>query len=133
DAKQSVPVRVETADVAKKNLVEGARDYVFKLALVSSIEVVPSLGEDKLSARAVAGGLSIEVPLAGLIDVGAESARLTKELEKAQKEIDGLNRQLSNASFVDRAPKEVVAEKRQRLADYQDQATKLADSLKRLK
>jgi valyl-tRNA synthetase len=133
DAKQSVPVRVETTDTAKKNLLEGARDYVFKLAQVSSIEVVPSLGEDKLSARAVAGGLAIEVPLAGLIDVGAESARLTKELEKVQKEIDGLNGQLSNASFVERAPKEVVAEKRQRLADYQDQAAKLTDSLNRLR
>ena len=62
----------------------------------------------------------------------AERARLKKELEKAQREIDGLERKLSNASFVDRAPKEVVEENRRRLADYKDQAAKLTEALKRL-
>jgi valyl-tRNA synthetase len=133
DSKQSVPVRVATSDAATSALLEGARDYVFKLAQVSTIEIVPELGEDKLSARAVASGLAIEVPLAGVIDVEAESARLRKELAKAQKELEGLNRQLANASFVERAPKEVVAEKRQRLTDYKGQAAKLKDSLERLK
>jgi valyl-tRNA synthetase len=53
-------------------------------------------------------------------------------MEKVQREIDGLERKLSNASFVDRAPKDVVEENRRRLADYQDQAAKLAEGLKRL-
>jgi valyl-tRNA synthetase len=57
---------------------------------------------------------------------------LKKELEKAQREIDGLERKLSQASFVERAPKEVVEENRRRLADYQDQAAKLTEGLKRL-
>jgi len=80
----------------------------------------------------VAGGLALEVPLAGLIDVEAERARLKKDMEKVQREIDGLERKLNNSSFVDRAPKEVVEENRRRLADYQDQAAKLAEGLKRL-
>jgi valyl-tRNA synthetase len=75
---------------------------------------------------------SLEVPLAGLIDVEAERARLTKDLEKVNREIDSLERKLSNASFVERAPKEVVEENRKRLADYRDQAAKLTDSLNRL-
>src|SRR5581483_9477502 len=103
------------------------RDYIIKLAQVSLVEVVPVLSEDKMSARAVAGGLALEVPLAGLIDVDAERARLTKELEKAQREITNLERKLSQASFVERAPKEVVEENRRRLADYQDQAAKLSE------
>jgi valyl-tRNA synthetase len=96
------------------------------------MEIAPQLSGDKLAAQAVAGGLVLEVPLAGLIDVEAERARLTKAMEKAQAEIAKIERTLSNASFVDRAPKEVVEENRRRLAEYQDQAAKLADGLKRL-
>jgi valyl-tRNA synthetase len=53
-------------------------------------------------------------------------------MERVQREIAKIERQLGNASFVERAPKEVVEENRRRLADYQDQAAKLADALKRM-
>jgi valyl-tRNA synthetase len=132
DAKQTVPLRIATTDPDLTELLSGARDYIFKLAQVSQMEVVSHPSGDKLAARAVAGGMDIEVPLAGLIDVEAERARLKKELEKAQREIDNLQRKLSQASFVEKAPKEVVEENRRRLADYQDQASKLAEGLKRL-
>ena len=132
DAKQAVPVRIATDDVDLTQLLSDAREYIFKLAQVNQVEIAPKLSGDKLAAQAVAGGLALEVPLAGLIDVEAERTRLTKEMEKARREIDKLERTLSNASFVDRAPKEVVEENRRRLADYRDQAAKLADGLKRL-
>ena len=132
DAKQLVPVRVATADAELTKLLSEAREYIFKLAQVSHMEVVPQLSGDKLAAQAVAGGLALEVPLAGLIDVEAERARLKKEMEKVRREIDGLERKLSQASFVEKAPKEVVEENRRRLADYQQQADKLAEGLSRL-
>ena len=132
DAKQAVPLRVATTDPDVTKLLSEARDYIFKLAQVSQMEVVPAVGSDKLAAQAVAGGLALEVPLAGLIDVDSERARLTKESEKVRREIDGLERKLSQASFVERAPKEVVEENRRRLADYQDQAAKLSQALSRL-
>lgn len=132
DAKQPVPLRIATADPELKQLLLDAQEYVFKLAQVSQMEIVPQLGDDKLAAQAVAGGLVLEVPLAGLIDVESERARLTKAIEKAQSEIAKIERTLSNASFVDRAPKEVVEENRRRLADYKDQAEKLTQALQRL-
>jgi valyl-tRNA synthetase len=132
DAKQAVPLRIATADSNTAQLLTGAQEYIFKLAQVSQMEIVPQLGSDKLAAQAVAGGLAMEVPLAGLIDVDAERARLTKAIEKAQAESAKIERTLSNASFVDRAPKEVVEENRRRLADYKDQAEKLTQALNRL-
>jgi valyl-tRNA synthetase len=132
DAKQAVPLRIATADSNTAQLLTGAQEYIFKLAQVSQMEIVPQLGSDKLAAQAVAGGLAMEVPLAGLIDVEAERARLTKAIEKAQAESAKIERTLSNASFVDRAPKEVVEENRRRLADYKDQAEKLTQALNRL-
>jgi len=132
DAKQTVPVRVATADPELSRLLSDAREYIFKLAQVNQVEIVPQLSGDKLAAQAVAGGLALEVPLAGLIDVKSEHARLKKEIEKVRSQIDAHERKLSNASFVDKAPPEVVEENRRRLADYQDQAAKLSAALKRL-
>jgi valyl-tRNA synthetase len=132
DTKHPVTVRVATSDPATAALLNGAREYIFRLATVGSLEVVPQLSGDKLAAQAVAAGCSLEIPLAGLIDRDAEKSRLSKELEKAQKEIDGLERKLSNASFVERAPAEVVEENRKRLMDYQDQAAKLQAGIDRL-
>src|SRR6185436_17529776 len=132
DAKQMVPVRIAATDSEVTSLLSEARDYIFKLAQVNQLEVVPQLGGDKLSAQAVAGGLVLEVPLAGVIDVDAERTRLKKALEKAQQEAAKIERSLANESFVARAPKEVVEENRRRLAEYQDQAAKLEASLSRL-
>ena len=132
DAKQVVSLRVATSDKQLGSVLSEARDYIFKLAQVGQMDIVPQLSGNKLAAQAVARGLAIEVPLEGLIDVDAEKARLSKEMEKVRREIESLERKLSNASFVDRAPKEVVEENRRRLADYQDQAAKLSEGLRRL-
>jgi valyl-tRNA synthetase len=132
DSKQAVVVRIATTDPELSRLLADARDYIFKLAAVSEMDIVPQLSGDKLSARAVAAGCALEVPLAGIIDFDSERARLTKELEKVQREMDVLDRKLSNASFVERAPADVVEENRRRLADYQDQAAKLREGLERL-
>jgi valyl-tRNA synthetase len=132
DTKQAVVVRMATEDPTVAKLLTGARDYIFKLASVSQLEIVPQLGGSKHAAQAVAAGCALEVPLEGLIDRDAEKSRLTRELEKVRREIESLDRKLSNASFVERAPAEVVDENRRRLKDYQDQAAKLASALERL-
>jgi valyl-tRNA synthetase len=132
DARQVVSLRVATSDKQLGSVLSETRDYIFKLAQVGQMDIVPQLSGNKLAAQAVARGLAIEVPLEGLIDVDAEKSRLSKEMEKVRREIESLERKLSNASFVDRAPKEVVDENRRRLADYQDQAAKLSEGLRRL-
>ena len=132
ESKQPVLVRIATEDPEVARLLTGARDYVFKLASVSALEIVPRLDGTKLAAQAVAAGCALEVPLEGLLDSGAEKTKLEKELEKAQREIEGLDRKLSNASFVEKAPASVVEENRKRLKDYQDQAAKLRTALERL-
>ena len=132
DSKKPVVVRIATQDAVTSSLLNNAREYIFKLANVSQFDVVPQLSGDKLAAQAVAAGCSLEVPLADLIDHDAERARLSRELEKVRKEIDILERKLSNSSFIERAPKEVVEENRRRIADYQDQAEKLTSGVERL-
>ena len=65
------------------------------------------------------------LPLKGLVDVAAETARLKKATAKLQKEIGGLKGKLSNETFLAKAPEDVVAEQRERLATAEGELAKL--------
>jgi valyl-tRNA synthetase len=132
DSKQTVTVRIATSDERIIGLLQSAGDYIHKLAQVGQVMVVGHIVGDKLSAQAVAAGCTIEVPLAGLIDLAAEMARLTKLRDKATRDRDIIEKQLSNPDVVARAPAEVIEEKRRQLADLEDQIRKLTSGIDRL-
>ena len=72
------------------------------------------------------------IPLAGLIDPGAEKARLTKEITRIEVEIKKCEGKLGNANFVVNAPAEVVAQERQRIADWNTTLTALREQAQKL-
>jgi len=76
--------------------------------------------------------MDVYVDLAELIDVPAEIARKKQEAEKLAGFIAAKEKKLSNASFVDRAPAEVVRKERDGLQELQDQLTAARDALARL-
>ncbi|GAB4390144.1 valine--tRNA ligase [Albidovulum sp.] len=80
---------------------------------------------------AVEGG-SFAIPLEGVIDIGAERARLSKGLEKLDKDMQGLRARLSNPRFVESAPEEIVEETREKLALAEDESAKLKAALSRI-
>jgi valyl-tRNA synthetase len=77
-------------------------------------------------------GVTVELDTAAGIDVGAERARLAKDLAAVQADIEATERKLANPSFVERAPAEIVAKSRDRLAAAQAEAERLADRLSAL-
>ena len=79
------------------------------------------------SARTPLGDLFM--PLAGLIDLDAERARIGKEIAKAENDLEAARRKLANPQFVDHAPAAVVAEHRQRQADAEAKVAKLREML----
>jgi valyl-tRNA synthetase len=81
------------------------------------------------SALVVAQGIEVFVRLEGVVDLGAERQRLGKEIEKAAKEIAFLEGKLGRADFVERAPAEIVARERERLAEQRAIREKLTASL----
>jgi valyl-tRNA synthetase len=90
-------------------------------------------GEDEpASASAIVGDLRVLIPLAGLIDVDAEKARLGKEIKRIEGEIGKCNGKLGNATFVANAPAVVVDQERQRLADFSSTLDGLREQLARL-
>ena len=86
----------------------------------------------KGSAQIVLGETVAALPLAGVIDMGAERARLEREIDKCRSEIGKVDAKLANESFVAKAPPEVVEENRERKADFEATITKLQAALKRV-
>jgi valyl-tRNA synthetase len=83
-------------------------------------------------ATAVAEGITVVVPLTGLVDLGKEKERLARELAKVEKDLATLTKKLSNADFLARAPAEVVAKDKERIAELEAARTKLSAALAQL-
>ena len=101
-----------------------------RLARVESLAQVNAL--PKGAAVLTIEGGTFALPLADLIDVGAEKARLEKSLGKLAKELGGLRGRLKNPKFADSAPEEVVEETRANLALREAEEAKLRAALDRL-
>ena len=74
----------------------------------------------------------LALPLAGIIDIDAESKRLKREIDKVGSEIRQLDAKLSNEKFVARAPEHVVEEQRERKTEAEAIAARLEQALERL-
>jgi valyl-tRNA synthetase len=98
-----------------------------RIASLSDAEQAP-----KGSATIAVPGATFALPLADIIDVSAEKARLGKTLDRLGKDMAGLKGRLSNPRFVESAPSEVLEETREMLAEKEAEATRLATALARL-
>ena len=102
------------------------------LAKIDSIEWLAPGVEPPPAAAGVVGSLRMLIPLAGLIDLDAERARLARELTRIASEVAKCEAKLASETFVANAPVAVVATERTRLADWQQQHATLAAQLARL-
>ena len=102
------------------------RQFLAKLANLEAITWLEPGDEAPMSATALVGNMEILVPMAGLIDKDAELARLNKEIDKLQRELEKVQNKLGNENFVGKAPAEVVAKERERMADMEATLDKLS-------
>ena len=86
-----------------------------------------------VSASLAAEGVTVELDLAGTVDVAAERARMDKDLAAARKEAAQMAAKLGNPGFTGKAPADVVAKSRQRLADAEADIARLAARLASLR
>ena len=103
---------------------------IARLARLS--EVTPVDAMPKGAVTIAAEGAVFGLPIADLIDVAEEKARLQKTLDKLGKEIGGLKGRLGNPKFIESAPEEIVDEARENLAAREEEAGKLSEALARL-
>jgi valyl-tRNA synthetase len=116
---QILQMDVVDANDATKTRLETHSGALRQMARVEPINMASET--PKGSAQIVIGEATFCLPLEGVVDFAEERARLEKELKKLDGEIKRLEGKLGNAKFVANAPDEVVAEEKQKLADYQEQ------------
>jgi valyl-tRNA synthetase len=129
---KEIRLQVRLADGTSEEIFQTYNKYLQKLARVSGIEILAFAAKPKLASSAVVDGSEIFVPLEGLIDLGAERARLEKEIARLQQAVEATERKLANSSFVDRAPKEVVDREREKLAAFKATIEKLRTNVEHL-
>jgi valyl-tRNA synthetase len=118
----------ESLHLLKRNEV-----YVMSLARLSDLAIGQQLERPADAAIQVAGDVEIAVPLKGLVNVEEEEKRLLKEIGKLDKEIEMFGRKLENPSFVERAPADVVAKEREKLAEVTQKKDVLLASLEKIR
>jgi valyl-tRNA synthetase len=101
-----------------------------RLARIEDLTVVDAF--PKGCATVPMEGATFGLPLADIIDVAEEKARLEKSLQKLAKEIGGMKARLGNPKFVESAPEEVVEETRANLAAREEEAAQLNEAMDRL-
>jgi valyl-tRNA synthetase len=110
--------------------LEQGIDYIKQLAGANRV-VLQGMGAAKprQAATAIVGGVEIFVPLEGLVDIDLEIARLQKELQEVEKEVDQVVKKLQNEKFLAKAPEPVVAKERQKEQEYREKQAKLEERL----
>ena len=122
-------------DAALADVFAAHTDYFHALASASEVTFLAEDAPDPENVVTGAlAGAAVYLPLAGLIDVEKETARLTKERDNLEKEIARLSGKLANAGFTSKAPAAVVAAEREKLAGYEEKIglirSRLADLAK---
>ncbi|TSJ61394.1 valine--tRNA ligase [Starkeya sp. 3C] len=125
-----IPLVLVGANALTIDRVGAWQDALVRLARLSAIAFEPEAPAG--SVQVVVRGETAALPLAGIIDMDAEAARLSKELAKAADDIAKVDAKLGNADFIRRAPEEVIEEQRERRESAEARAAKIREALVRL-
>ena len=105
-------------------------ESIRRLARVSSVDAAEAAPPGSLEL--VVRGEAVALPLAGVVDLAAERARVDKEIVRIQQEIAKVQAKLGNPDFVARAPEDIIAEHEDRLETFQARLVKLNAARERL-
>ena len=124
-------VKVQGADATTLDKVSRHNNQLVRQANLESIE--PLQGDlPKGAAQIVVDEVTYVLPLEGLIDISAETARLQKAIEKAEAAISKVDKQLSNENFVSKAPAEAIEKAKASRAEAEGNRSGLLKALERL-
>ena len=126
---KQLPVLLRNGDDSDRNRLATNQLFLMKLANIASVDWLNAGDTAPLCATALAGNLEILIPMSDLIDKDAELARLQKEIERLQKDCERIHSKLGNESFVAKAPAEVIAKDRDKLAENERALNTLCEQM----
>ncbi len=125
-----IPAMIDGMDGRSRRWFSIHENLVMRLARLQTIDVDGDA--PKGAVQLVHDSATVYLPLADIIDLAAEQARLNKEIAKSDAEIQKLSNKLGNEQFLAKAPDAVVEEQRERLASEEMLKGKLSLALERL-
>jgi len=129
---KDLPVLFKNGTSDDQQRLTNNQQFLKKLASLESVTWLNAGDAEPMSATALVGQMEILVPMAGLIDKDAEIARLTKESNKLIQDIERTETKLGNEAFVAKAPAEVVANERNRVAENKIAVEKLREQIQKI-
>ena len=126
-------VLISASDQRFKKIIEAGRDYIISMANLGALRVEVDLVEPKGVATGVVGPIRIFVPLAGIVDITGEKARLEKELAKVEKDLLQCSKKLANRDFCAKAASDIIKKEEEKLKGFQERHAVLENALKKLK
>jgi valyl-tRNA synthetase len=126
-----IPLVLARASADNQARAQRWAEFIKRLARVSDISFAEKTPQG--AVQLVVRGEVAALPLRGVIDIGAERARLQKEMAKADADITRSDAKLNNPKFVERAAEEVVEEEREKREEAHARKAKIAEALERLK
>ncbi|MBM7554610.1 valine--tRNA ligase [Thalassobacillus pellis] len=129
---KEVQLMIKTKDEQVTKELEKNRHYLEKFCNPSELEIATEIRAPEKAMTSVVTGAELYLPLAGLINIEDEIARLEKEREKLDKEVERVQKKLSNEGFVNKAPDHVVEEERKKEDDYLEKRAKVEARIKEL-
>ena len=129
---KAIPVFLNKGTESDRAKLEEYRPYLEKLAKLESIQWLKPNEEVPAAATQLYDDIEILVPMAGLIDVGAERARLEKEIAKLETGMKVVSGKLNNKKFMDNAPEAVVTKERGKAEQMSSALMALQEKLEEL-
>ena len=131
----SKPINIiaKVSDAAHYAILKENESYIARFSNPEEFVYGEDIEAPSDAVTSVITGVEIYLPLAGLINIEDEIARLEKEAEKLQQEVDRVEKKLSNEKFVAKAPAAVVEAERAKGADYQAQREAVLERIATLK
>ncbi len=125
-----IPAILRGASDQTKARLAANEGQILSLARIAEVAIDTDLPAG--AVQTVLDEATLALPLADVIDLDAERARLSKEIDKLAEEISGYDKKLANENFLAKAPEDVVAEQYERRSDASDAKAKLESALERL-
>lgn len=129
----AIDIMIQLDNSKDKHILLDNRDYVENFLHPKSLVVDTNVVAPKLAKSAVIAGAQIFVPLAELVDLSEEIAKMDKEIDHLQEEVKRCKAKLANKGFVAHAPEAVIEKEKAKQADYESQLAGAVQRLKELK
>ncbi len=129
----TIDIMIQLDNSKDKHILLDNRDYVENFLHPKSLVVDTNVVAPKLAKSAVIAGAQIFVPLAELVDLSEEIAKMDKKIDHLQEEVKRCKAKLANKGFVDHAPEAVIEKEKAKQADYESQLAGAVQRLKELK